>query len=157
MFSQSLISPPSVPPNGGGASHWAALEHSLPRPKSCVGAALTDGERLTDGRTLGPDEGCWDGCELGTDEGCWDGEDEGVPLGILLGAELLLGSREGTLEGSKLGNAELSLGPDDGSSEGYNNITNCQRGRNTLLEKVSLAYLNKSKRKYIDLCDVEPN
>ena len=104
MFSQSLISPPSVPPNGGGASHWAALEHSLPRPKSCVGAALTDGERLTDGRTLGPDEGCWDGCELGTDDGSWDGEDEGVPLGILLGAELL-GSREGTLEGSKLGNA----------------------------------------------------
>ena len=114
MFSQSLISPPSVPPNGGGASHWAALEHSLPRPKSCVGAALTDGERLTDGRTLGPDEGCWD--------------DEGVSLGILLGAELL-GSREGTLEGSKLGNAELSLGPDDGSSEGYNNNKLAKRKR----------------------------
>lgn len=118
MFNHVLIASPSLPPNGGGASHSDAFEHCLPRPKSCVGASLIEGERLTDGvadgpklgplltegRTLGPDEGCWDGFELGIKEGCWDAG---------------LGSRLEVLEGSKLGNAELLVGPDDGNSEGY--------------------------------------
>lgn len=83
MSNHVLIAPPPLPLNGGGDSHSDVFAHSLPRPKSCVGASLTEGERLidgvadgsklgallTEGRTLGPDEGCWDGFELGFNEG----------------------------------------------------------------------------------------
>ena len=145
MSNHASIVLPSFPLNGGGASHSDAFEQILPIPKSCVGASLTEGERLidgvadgsklgallTEGRTLGPDEGCWDGFELGIKEGCWDaalGSRVGVLEGSGIGnAELLLGpddgnsegSRVGVLEGCELGNAELSLGPNDGKSEGY--------------------------------------